>query len=339
MISTIPSDDEPALYPAPAMSTVTTGTYAAFGGLSLMALISVHMGSRKAATPLSQSRAENVETIDKEAASKLFAFSTVMLVGLFAMIKYLPKEYLSIGMKVYFGGVTLITGSAMLEDILLMGADIHTHTVAKDKKEGEEDKAPVPFLQRLVLGVHTKWFSLDLYMARLIGGLITVPVLALFYLTNNWMLGNLMSMALCVFSIDTVRADKLIVAVGFLWAYFVYDIVFVYFTPIMVSVAKGIDLPIKLLCPKTLAGLLMHSPPNAAMLGLGDIVLPGVLLSYLKRMDTEVKKETEARTEGETESEGETEVKAAAPLPALYPIAFKAYTLALVSAITVLLVS
>lgn len=58
-----------------------------------------------------------------------------------------------------------------------------------------------------------------------------------------------------------------------LWGLFFYDIFWVFFTPVMVTVAKNIDGPIKLLFPNSMAW------ENFNMLGLGDIVIPGTALS------------------------------------------------------------
>ena len=50
----------------------------------------------------------------------------------------------------------------------------------------------------------------------------------------------------------------------------------------MVTVAKGIDAPIKLLAPKT---PLSGSSVDFAMLGLGDIVVPGLVIALCLRFD------------------------------------------------------
>ncbi|MFS7964151.1 putative Piwi domain, presenilin/signal peptide peptidase, plant signal peptide peptidase [Helianthus anomalus] len=55
---------------------------------------------------------------------------------------------------------------------------------------------------------------------------------------------------------------------------FVYDIFWVFFTPVMVSVAKSFDAPIKLLFPSRIAAC------PFSMLGLGDIVIPALALRY-----------------------------------------------------------
>ncbi|KAF4349139.1 hypothetical protein F8388_012257 [Cannabis sativa] len=60
---------------------------------------------------------------------------------------------------------------------------------------------------------------------------------------------------------------------------FVYDIFWVFFTPVMVSVAKSFDAPIKLLFPTG------DSTRPFSMLGLGDIVIPGIFVALALRFD------------------------------------------------------
>jgi len=62
---------------------------------------------------------------------------------------------------------------------------------------------------------------------------------------------------------------------------FFYDIFFVFGTDVMLTVAKGIDAPIKLQFPKDFSG----ETNKYAILGLGDIVIPGVFVSLCLRYD------------------------------------------------------
>ena len=62
---------------------------------------------------------------------------------------------------------------------------------------------------------------------------------------------------------------------------FFYDIFFVFGTDVMLTVAKSIDAPIKLLFPKNWGA----TPPEFSLLGLGDIVIPGIFVSMCLRYD------------------------------------------------------
>jgi minor histocompatibility antigen H13 len=65
---------------------------------------------------------------------------------------------------------------------------------------------------------------------------------------------------------------------------FFYDIFWVFGTNVMVTVAKSFEAPIKLVFPQDLLenGL---DAKNMAMLGLGDIVIPGIFVALLLRYD------------------------------------------------------
>ena len=58
-----------------------------------------------------------------------------------------------------------------------------------------------------------------------------------------------------------------------LWGLFFYDIFWVFKTDVMVSVAKGLDSPIKLKFPKD------NTVTTFSILGLGDIIVPGIYVA------------------------------------------------------------
>jgi minor histocompatibility antigen H13 len=89
---------------------------------------------------------------------------------------------------------------------------------------------------------------------------------------------------------------------------FFYDIYMVFFTPLMVTVATKLDVPIKLMFPKP------GGRNTAAMLGLGDIVIPGLMVGLALRFDLYLfylrrQKRVSAKT-GESGGDEETVVKA-----------------------------
>ena len=93
-----------------------------------------------------------------------------------------------------------------------------------------------------------------------------------------WWLTNLLGFsfsyaALQIISPTTAWTGTLILA-----GLFFYDIYFVFFTPMMVTVATKIDIPAKLLFPRPEA-------EGMSMLGLGDVVLPGMIIGFALRFD------------------------------------------------------
>eukprot|EP00033_Pygsuia_biforma_P003882 GCRY01004251.1.p1 GENE.GCRY01004251.1~~GCRY01004251.1.p1 ORF type:complete len:304 (+),score=36.89 GCRY01004251.1:277-1188(+) len=125
----------------------------------------------------------------------------------------------------------------------------------------------------------------------------------LWLLTSHWLIIDVIGLSLCIFVLSFVRIPNLKLSIILLSALFVYDLSFVYFSStvigdnMMVAVAQKtpsnplrsfthnapteIELPTKLLIP--FAGSLSES--GFSMLGLGDIVIPGLVLVYLRSFD------------------------------------------------------
>mmetsp|Transcript_7692 Transcript_7692/g.18124 ORF Transcript_7692/g.18124 Transcript_7692/m.18124 type:complete len:391 (-) Transcript_7692:220-1392(-) len=108
--------------------------------------------------------------------------------------------------------------------------------------------------------------------------------------TKSWLLNNILAISLIIFFLTSIRLSSLLVASSLLILAFFYDIFWVFLSSaffgknVMVTVATGLDVPIKILVP-----LFLSSGDDGAtqftLIGLGDIVLPGLLLCYALRFD------------------------------------------------------
>jgi minor histocompatibility antigen H13 len=115
-------------------------------------------------------------------------------------------------------------------------------------------------------------------------------VVAVWYgLTKHWLSNDILGISFCIQAIEMMSTGSYINGVIMLCGLFFYDIFWVFGTglfmeegnSVMVSVAKNFDAPIKLLFPK-------HYPPQEkqfSMLGLGDIVIPGIFVALCLRFD------------------------------------------------------
>lgn len=102
---------------------------------------------------------------------------------------------------------------------------------------------------------------------------------------TRWWLTNYFGFAFCYGSLQFMSPTTFWTGTLILSSLFLYDIYFVFFTPLMVIVATKLDVPIKLLFPRPPAP---DAPPDAvslAMLGLGDIVIPGMMIGLALRFD------------------------------------------------------
>jgi minor histocompatibility antigen H13 len=96
-------------------------------------------------------------------------------------------------------------------------------------------------------------------------------------ITKNWIASNVFGLSFSVNAIQLLSLDSFKTGMILLSGLFFYDIFWVFYTPVMVSVAKSFDAPIKLLWPRDIIGYILNTleKVNFTMLGLGDIVIPG----------------------------------------------------------------
>jgi hypothetical protein len=146
---------------------------------------------------------------------------------------------------------------------------------------------------------------------------VCIVVVLTWLVTKSWLLNNILAFSLVIFFLTSVRLrlfphaarhfqrcslllwpltascrvsrlSSLKVASSLLTLAFFYDIFWVFISSsifgknVMVTVATGLNVPIKILVPL----MLSHSKTTQfTLIGLGDIVLPGLLLCFALRLD------------------------------------------------------
>lgn len=158
---------------------------------------------------------------------------------------------------------------------------------------------------RISLGVCGRFSA-----AELVAFSLSVSIVCIWVLTGHWLLMDAMGMGLCVAFIAFVRLPSLKVSTLLLTGLLIYDVFWVFFSSyifssnVMVRVAtKTADNPVgivarrlnlggaaardapKLSLPGKLIFPSMHNSGHFSMLGLGDIVMPGLLLCFVLRYD------------------------------------------------------
>ncbi|KAG9833165.1 peptidase A22B, signal peptide peptidase, partial [Aureobasidium melanogenum] len=119
--------------------------------------------------------------------------------------------------------------------------------------------------------------------------LATAVALATIFCSNfvmdTWWLTNLQGFAFSYSALQLMSPTTFGTGSLILSALFFYDIYFVFYTPLMVTVATKLDVPIKLLFPRPLEDGQVAADRKLAMLGLGDIVIPGMMIGLALRFD------------------------------------------------------
>jgi len=112
-------------------------------------------------------------------------------------------------------------------------------------------------------------------LTLLLGSLVGIA----YYQTKHWALNNVFGICFSIFGIANIQMGQYSTGFVLLGLLFFYDIFFVFGTDIMVTVAKSLDGPIKLIFPKN------DTFKEFSMIGLGDIVIPGIFVAFMARMD------------------------------------------------------
>lgn len=146
--------------------------------------------------------------------------------------------------------------------------------------------------------------------AEIVAFCLSFMIVCVWILTGHWLLMDALGMGLCVAFIALVRLPSLKVSTMLLVGLLIYDVFWVFFSSyifsanVMVKVAtRPAENPVGLFAKKLhLTGLVRDAPklslpaklvfPSSQnsshfnMLGLGDIVMPGLLLCFVLRYDT-----------------------------------------------------
>jgi len=142
-------------------------------------------------------------------------------------------------------------------------------------------------------------------VAELVSGAGGIVLCGWYCFTKHWLANNALGLAFSLQGIEHLSLGSTQVGGLLLCGLFVYDIFWVFCTPVMVTVAKSFDAPIKLLFPRIVdavaaaADAVVDAVPAAGvegvapakpgrpfnMLGLGDIVVPGIFIALMLRMD------------------------------------------------------
>jgi len=101
----------------------------------------------------------------------------------------------------------------------------------------------------------------------------------MYIITDHWSLNNILGIAFTLAGIMLIKISNFKIVLILLWILFFYDIFWVFGSDVMVTVATKFDVPIKLKFP--------NAEGKYSILGLGDMVIPGLLLALALKFDVD----------------------------------------------------
>ncbi|KAG6428340.1 hypothetical protein SASPL_112591 [Salvia splendens] len=223
----------------------------------LTACLTVYVGCYRSVKPTPPS-----ETMSNEHAMRFPLVGSAMLLSLFLLFKFLSKDLVNAVLTCYF----FVLGIAALAATLLPEI---------------QGFLPKPWNDNVITlrFPYFKSLEFEFTKSQIVAAIPGTFFCAWYAKQKHWLANNILGLAFSIQGIEMLSLGSFKTGAILLAGLFVYDIFWVFFTPVMVSVAKSFDAPIKLLFPTS------NSARPFSMLGLGDIVIPGIFVALALRFD------------------------------------------------------
>uniref|UniRef100_A0A3Q4B8C9 Uncharacterized protein n=1 Tax=Mola mola TaxID=94237 RepID=A0A3Q4B8C9_MOLML len=255
------------------------GTALAYGSLVVMALVPIFFGAlRSVSCSKSKNGSDMPETITGRDAARFPIIASCTLFGLYLFFKVFSQEYINLLLSVYFFGLGVLalshTMSPLMSRVFPESFPNKQYQLLFTQGSGESKEEIVNY---------------EFDTKNLVCLLISSVVGVWYLLKKHWIANNLFGLAFALNGVELLHLNNVSTGCILLGGLFVYDVFWVFGTNVMVTVAKSFEAPIKLVFPQDLLekGL---GASNFAMLGLGDIVIPGIFIALLLRFDVSLKK-------------------------------------------------
>ncbi|GAA49169.1 minor histocompatibility antigen H13 [Clonorchis sinensis] len=224
----------------------------------------------------------NVEVITARDAATFPAYASAALFGVFLLFKFIPKEYINLIVNLHLSFIGIGCMFHVFSPTLsrLFPKSIKNHMFKAEFSKSLETESGDTETHWEVLSTS----SVSLESKEIAGLVVAAGVGTVYFFTRHWLPNNFLAVCLSLVAIENIRLNKFVNGFMLLGGLFFYDIFWVFGTPVMVSVAKTLDAPIKVTFPRD---FLAHGifGKQLGLLGLGDIVVPGVFVAMLLRFD------------------------------------------------------
>ncbi|CAG9863495.1 unnamed protein product [Phyllotreta striolata] len=253
------------------------GIAVAYGSLVIMAVLPIFFGSHRSVVYHKENKPEKMT---KKDAAIFPIMASCALFALYIVFKLFSKEYINLLLTGYFFFLGVLALTHLLSPVVskLVPAAIPNIPFRITFTQGEKET-----LQYLIKYKFCTYDMVSLAACLVVG--------AWYLVQKHWIANNLFGLAFAINAVELLHLNNVVTGCILLCGLFFYDVFWVFGTDVMVTVAKSFEAPIKLVFPQDLLqnGL---AADNFAMLGLGDIVIPGIFIALLLRFDNSLKRQT-----------------------------------------------
>ncbi|TCD67443.1 hypothetical protein EIP91_012360 [Steccherinum ochraceum] len=257
-----------------------------YAGLVTLAATSIYAGSFGSLVPAKRKAADGTviedEDEDEEIPDRLSSgdawlfpiIGSVVLFGLYLVVKYLGKEWINWFLQWYF----TIVGVGSVSKPLI---SLVKRTIGLQRwRKFHNHKLEITSGSREVMKLSMRTPS---FVLVLLGALPSIlynfgPKST----RRSALLTDILSLSFAHNALSLLKLDSFKTGCVLLSGLFIYDIWWVFGTEVMLKVATTLDVPIKLLWAKSLT---FSTERGFTMLGLGDVVIPGMFVALALRYD------------------------------------------------------
>ncbi|RKP11072.1 peptidase A22B, signal peptide peptidase, partial [Thamnocephalis sphaerospora] len=263
----------------------------AYLALGTMAVVPIYFGSysslkkiKASSNPQAEKRPEDdhessdeeeeeAESLSTEDAYMFPLIGSGVLFSLYLVFRYLNKEYVNYLLTAYFAVIGVAALTKMGEAVIRGITGIKERACQSQRFRANADHAHVPVL-----------FDVRFTRLHMVSAVASLGCTIYYAWTKNWVASNLFGLAFATSAVQLIALDSFKTGIILLSGLFFYDIFWVFGTEVMVSVARNFDAPIKVVFPKVLF-VAAGEKLQFTMLGLGDIVIPGIFVALCLRYD------------------------------------------------------
>uniref|UniRef100_A0A7S0SXT6 Signal peptide peptidase n=1 Tax=Chromulina nebulosa TaxID=96789 RepID=A0A7S0SXT6_9STRA len=240
--------------------------------LIITSTLIIYIGSHRSLRLLISEADGGIPKSEKEVMTEkdVYKFPIVGSLALFSLyiaFKYFNKDIVNLILSLYFSviGVFTLTGTF---------APFLSPYIPHDKTKKYGFKTSVVYFGEI---------DALLTIPEVISFILSIIFAVYYFRTKHYMLNNVLGISFCIQSIERISIGSYKIGAILLVGLFFYDIFWVFGTDVMVTVAKSFDGPIKILFPIIIPTATEKG--KFSLLGLGDIVIPGLFVSLLLRFD------------------------------------------------------
>eukprot|EP00095_Tigriopus_kingsejongensis_P001075 snap_masked-scaffold1123_size61443-processed-gene-0.3 protein:Tk01075 transcript:snap_masked-scaffold1123_size61443-processed-gene-0.3-mRNA-1 annotation:"hypothetical protein DAPPUDRAFT_303875" len=259
------------------------GMAVAYTSLVVMALIPIFFGAFRSIQSHSDQKAESKRTgeaperMTSKDAAMFPIIASCALFGLYVFFQIFSKDHINLLLSVYFFVLGIFALTHMVSPLVTKLIPSFVPLIPYRLTFVQEGDP----LEELLNFQFTTHDVIVFAMSTVVG--------VWYFLKKHWIANNIFGLAFAINGVELLHLNNVMTGCILLGGLFFYDIFWVFGTNVMVTVAKSFEAPIKLVFPQDLLenGL---GATNMAMLGLGDIVIPGIFVALLLRYDQSLKR-------------------------------------------------